>query len=78
MIFSLTDEIGVINVFADNGVRAGEILLGDDGFYQFWPILHGGYWPSYAMREIADKVDSMNAEWVKHLDEYFAVGGEKP
>lgn len=76
MIFSLTDKLGCILVQANNGVKAGEILMGDDGFYQFWPELRGGYWPSYAMREIADKVDSMNEAWEKKLEEELAAYGE--
>jgi len=57
------DPCGIVSVHAQNGAYAGEIIMGDDGYYEFWPHQRGGYWPSWAMRDIADKVDSMNAEW---------------
>lgn len=63
MTFELTDTFGVVLVFAPNGVKAGEILMMEDGYYQFWPEMKQGYWPTWVMRQIADKVDSMNKEW---------------
>lgn len=69
MIFLRTTSPRCILVSANNGVKAGEILMGDDGFYQFWPdTSRAGYWPSYAMRGIADKVDSLNAAWEKQIE----------
>lgn len=63
MVFALTDTVGVVKVSAPNGVKAGEIICMEDGYYQFWPEVKHGYWPTWAMRQIADKVDSMNEEW---------------
>ena len=63
MVFALTDTVGVIQVSTPNGVKAGEILMMEDGYYQFWPEVKHGYWPAWAMRQIADKVDSMNEDW---------------
>lgn len=57
------DPCGVIAVHAHNGVWAGSIIMGDDGYYEFWPNQRQGYWPSWAMRDIADKVDALNKEW---------------
>lgn len=31
------DPCGVITVHAYNGVWAGSIITGDDGYYEFWP-----------------------------------------
>ena len=57
------DPCGIVKVKAPNDVFAGVIMKGDDGYFEFWPEQRGGYWPAWSMREIADKVDSMNAEW---------------
>lgn len=54
---------GIVIVSAPNGVKAGEIIMMEDGYYQFWPDAKGGYWPAWSMRQIADKVDSMNESW---------------
>lgn len=57
------DPCGIVKVKAPNGVFAGVIMKGDDGYFEFWPEHRGGYWPAWSLRDIADKVDSMNAEW---------------
>lgn len=62
---------GTYLVEADNGVKAGEILQGDDGYYQFWPEPRAGYWPAYAMRAIADKVDEINAPWEAEIQKFM-------
>lgn len=54
---------GIVKVKAPNGVFAGAILKGDDGYFEFWPEHRGGYWPAWSLRDIADKVDALNAEW---------------
>lgn len=60
-------------VFFENGVYLGDFLIKDDGFYDFWPEhpSTGGYWPSYVLRELADKLDVLNAPYEKELNEYF-------
>jgi hypothetical protein len=39
----------------------------DDGYYEFWPDLRGGYIPVWALRSIADKLDELNKEWHEHV-----------
>lgn len=63
MVFDKND-VGVVIVSAPNGIKAGEIFMVEDGYHQFFPEAgRGGYWPAWSMREIADKVDSMNESW---------------
>lgn len=62
MVFNRNDA-GVVIVSAPNGVKAGEIIMMEDGYWQFWPDAKGGYWPAWSMRQIADEVDSMNEAW---------------
>lgn len=65
------NKSGVFIVSAPNGVKAGEIIMMEDGFYQFWPESRGGYWPTWVMRQIADKVDLMNEKWSREVESAF-------
>ena len=62
-------------VVLSNKVVLGEIFAKEDGFYDFWPDIKGGYWPAWLMRIIADKLDEMNAPWQKQIDEDPTIGG---
>jgi NAD(P)H-nitrite reductase large subunit len=62
------------SVFATNGVHVGEIIALEDGFYNFFPEMRGGCWPSWALRELADVMDEMNEPWQKQIDEFFEGG----
>jgi hypothetical protein len=64
----LTKIEGGYRVEWENGVYIGDILMKEDGFYDFWPIQHGGYWPSYILRVIADKLDEINKPWQDQID----------
>lgn len=50
-------------LFADNGVKLGEVFPKEDGYNDFWPELRGGYWPAHMLRAIADLLDELNREW---------------
>ena len=58
-----TDRIhGVYEVYFSEK-RIGTFLIQDDGYYGFYTESDSGYWSSYALRLIADKLDEMNKEW---------------
>lgn len=60
-------------VFYKNGVYLGDIISKEDGFYDFWPdYSKRGCWSAYVLRELADKLDEMNAPWEKDIEEYFS------
>lgn len=44
-----------------NGKDIGLIVLDVDGSYYFESNLEKGYWSSYVMREICNKLDELNA-----------------
>ena len=46
-----------------NKKRIGTFLIQDDGYYGFYTESDSGYWSSYALRLIADKLDEVNKEW---------------
>ena len=50
-----------------NTKKIGEFTVQDDGLFQFYPNEHSGYWSSYALRLIADKLDELNKEWDEHI-----------
>lgn len=68
------DEGGVAahKVYAYNGVYIGDFLMKEDGFYDFWPIFKGGYWPAYMLHAIADTLDEWNSPYEKEIEEYFS------
>ena len=57
--------------YAENDVYLGDIIAKEDGYYDFWPDLKGGYWSAYVLRAIADLLDDMNASWDKEINDYF-------
>lgn len=46
-----------------NKKKLGEFIVQDDGFFGFHTSEPSGYWSSYALRLIADKLDEINKEW---------------
>jgi len=60
-------------VFHENGVYLGDLLTKDDGFYDWRPEhpSKGGCWPSSVLKELADKIDELNAPYEAQIEEYF-------
>lgn len=63
---------GTLNVFYSNGIFMGELYMEVDGFYVYEPVLRGGFWEAYVLREIADKLDELNKPWQQNIDDYFS------
>jgi len=40
-----------------------------DGFYVFQAKTNTGYWNEYSLRQIADKLETMNEPWNKYIEE---------
>lgn len=65
-----------INLILENGnlwygnVRLGAVYQEVDGYYVFVPEMNGA-WSSHYLREIADFLDNLNAEWDAEVQEYF-------
>lgn len=55
-----------------NGVYIGDFLRKEDGYFDFWPDLKGGFWPSYMLRALADKLDELNKPWDDDIKKYFS------
>lgn len=53
-------NLGSFWIYADNGVKAGEILLDVDGDWKFWPEDRGGYWPTHGLIGVAMHVIAIN------------------
>lgn len=48
-----------------------DIIMGDDGFYVYWPEGNKGALTSHDLRELADELDRMNCKWEEIINEYF-------
>ncbi len=58
-----------------NKKELGSIVSQEDGYYQFIPGRSNvGYWSSYALRLVADKLDEMNKEWDEHIKKHLTDG----
>ena len=62
MITTVNTTPGVYKVYF-NQKFLGIFAVQDDGYLQFLTDEPSGYWSSYALRLIADKLDEMNKEW---------------
>ena len=51
-----------------NKKQIGVFTMQDDGYLGFY-VVGDGYWSSYALRLIADKLDEMNKTWDDHIKE---------
>jgi hypothetical protein len=51
-----------------NKKQIGVFAIQDDGYLGFYGV-GDGYWSSYALRLIADKLDEMNKTWDDHIKE---------
>lgn len=52
----------------------GIVAVQDDGYYGFLSNEPSGYWSSYALRLIADKLDEMNKEWDEQVKKDIGNG----
>jgi hypothetical protein len=68
MIETNYDIDGVHAVYF-NKKRLGAFVVQEDGYYGFYADEPAGYWSSYALRLIADKLDEFNKTWDDHIKE---------
>jgi len=57
---------GVYGVYF-NQKCIGHFTIQDDGYFGFYTNERSGYWSSYALRLIADKLDELNKEWNEYI-----------
>lgn len=56
-----------------NNILIGDLVVNDDGFWVlFFSNERKGYFESYALRLIADKMEEMNKPWQDNINEYFS------
>lgn len=60
-------------LFYFNEIYLGYAYQEIDGLYVFvFKASDEGSWSGYALRWIADKLDELNKDWNKNIEEYFA------
>ena len=67
---------GGFMVYWENDVYVGDIIVGDDGYFAYWPAKKNGYATSYFLRAIADKLDELNEKWDKIVRSDPAINGK--
>lgn len=55
-------------VRTNNGKFIGEFIMDVDGYFYFWSENNLGAWPSYLLRDIADKMDELNKSWNEQVE----------
>lgn len=53
------------------GRLANDIIVGDDGYYIFWPTSGAGAFEAWNLRLVADILDELNKPWDNQINEYF-------
>ena len=45
----------------------------EDGFYYFFPTkeFHGGYWPTWVLQSIVNKIKELDEPYEQSINEYF-------
>ena len=52
-----------------NNITVGELILGDDGSYAYFPInFNGSCISSWVLKDIANKLDELNSGWEELID----------
>lgn len=64
-LLKITDKgQGCSMVHFHNGVHIGDLLVGDDGYWGWWPSTSiNGFMPDYVLQELAYIIKRRNAEW---------------
>lgn len=47
-----------------------DIITGDDGYRCYWPSGNGSL-SAHELRKIAARLDELNADWHRHIHEFF-------
>jgi hypothetical protein len=69
-----------VYVVQGNDVKtyAGDLLMGDDGFWMYWPV-HGKYGgiPGWFLTRIAEKIKELDEPMEQSLREWFGENDDK-
>jgi hypothetical protein len=64
-------EIKDNKLYTETGKELGDIVMSDDGYYNFIPICSRGLYNTYSLKLIADKLDEINKPWDDQINSYF-------
>lgn len=62
----MTDEDYIKRVYKN-------FVVGDDGYYIYWPTGNGGAYDANCLRIIADELDRLNEPWDAEIKAYFDI-----
>lgn len=58
-------------VYYENGVYIGDFLVGDDGFYYWWPEFKSGCLDEGFLLDVYNNLKELNKEWDAQIQQYF-------
>lgn len=61
------------SVSTSAGKLLGDFLRDVDGYFYWWPIDRAGCWPAFMLRDLANRLDALNADWDTELDAFFTT-----
>lgn len=68
----------VLRVYV-NTINVGTLYVEVDGFWVFVPDRsRGGFVEAWFLRALADKLDSLNADWQANIDDYCNNNPQQP
>lgn len=77
MVLAPVEDKGY-ELYYNNGVLLGDVIMEVDGYYTFWPEGHGGYWEAHMLRAVADCLDELNEPWDTQIRNDPRIGGGQP
>lgn len=71
-MFTFTKIKNEVEIFHNNGIFCGTLIMGEDGYYSWWPPKYkGGSWPETFFVEVGSKLRELNKPMDDSLAEYF-------
>jgi len=73
LIFEKFPTLSSYEVRHPSGQCVGTIDMIEDGFYYFFPTkeFHGGYWPTWVLQSIVNKIKELDEPYEQSINEYF-------
>lgn len=74
IVYSEKNEYGTISM-STSTKKLGDFIVGEDGYYVFFPASIYGYYNEYHLSTLLNKLKELNKEWDDKVTMYFNIGG---
>lgn len=65
---------GKHDVFYENGVKIAEFIMDVDGYFKLFLESNGGFYESWILRLVCDKLDEVNKPWDNIIKNDLNIG----